>query len=171
MEKPERASCGVKFPTPETKRTVSNIIAATSIENNSTTNKTKPNVIRQITNKISGVIVYAFKVFIILTKWMSAVKSDFNSLFHLYAIVYFNFLLPIIEEIIVSMIIGRFMLFKTAITKIGYSGSSITCSQSSNNLVSSKNESISFSCLSSSTTSSINFNRFDSNSILVRFSA
>jgi len=55
LEKPERASAGVKYPS--TKRIVSNIIAVTSIENISVTNMIKPKKSRLSTNIMSGVII------------------------------------------------------------------------------------------------------------------
>ena len=54
FEKPESASDGVKYP--NIKRMVNNIIAVTSIENNSVTNIIKPNRSRTMTSIISGVI-------------------------------------------------------------------------------------------------------------------
>ena len=58
FEKPEVASSGVKYP--NKKRIDSSIIAVTSIENNSVTNKIKPKAIKLRTNTISGVITSKF---------------------------------------------------------------------------------------------------------------
>jgi hypothetical protein len=55
LEKPERASAGVKYP--NAKRMVSSTIAVTSIENISVTNIRKPKNNRPSTNMMSGVII------------------------------------------------------------------------------------------------------------------
>jgi hypothetical protein len=54
FENPEVASSGVKYP--NKKRIDKRIIAVTSIENNSVTNKTKPKAIKLRINTISGVM-------------------------------------------------------------------------------------------------------------------